>query len=76
MKKLFFFVISSLVLFNAAYAQEKPNVLIIYIDDMGYGDLSCFGNPDIKTPNIDRLAKEGVRITNYYSNSPTCTSML
>ncbi|MDB4625857.1 sulfatase-like hydrolase/transferase, partial [Akkermansiaceae bacterium] len=41
----------------------KPNVVLIYIDDLGYGDIGCYGCKDIPTPNIDRLAKEGVRFT-------------
>src|SRR3954453_9637462 len=56
-----------------AFAQQRPNIIFIFIDDMGYSDLSCFGNKEIKTPNIDRLAKEGIRFTNYYDNSPICS---
>src|SRR5262249_38605044 len=51
----------------------SPNVVIILTDDMGYADTSCYGSKDIKTPNIDRLAKEGVRFTDFYSNGPGCT---
>ncbi|MFT5465122.1 MAG: arylsulfatase A-like enzyme [Verrucomicrobiales bacterium] len=54
-------------------AAERPNIVFIYIDDMGYADPGCFGNPKMKTPNIDRLADEGLRLTNYYSNSPICS---
>lgn len=54
----------------SAYAQDKPNVIIIYVDDMGYGDLSCNGGTVIQTPNIDRLAEEGIRFTQYYSAAP------
>ena len=54
-------------------ASERPNIVILYIDDMGYADPSCFGNPAIKTPNIDRLADEGLKLTNYYTNSPICS---
>jgi arylsulfatase A-like enzyme len=53
-------------------APPKPNVVLIIADDLGYGDLSSYGAPDIKTPNLDRLAREGVRLTDYY-NAPTCT---
>jgi len=53
--------------------QAKPNVLIIFIDDMGYGDLSCYGNSQIKTKNIDALANRGIRFTRFYSNSPVCS---
>ena len=56
-------------------AGEKPNVVLIYIDDLGYGDLGCYGCKDIPTPNIDRLAKEGVRCTaSYIANPPCCPS--
>ncbi|NLR78121.1 arylsulfatase [Chitinophaga eiseniae] len=54
-------------------AQQKPNIIIIYADDLGYGDVSCYGMKKIKTPNIDRLAKQGVRFTNAYATSATCT---
>ena len=49
-----------------------PNVVIFYADDMGIGDLGCYGCRDIKTPNIDALARSGVRFTNYYSAAPLC----
>jgi arylsulfatase A-like enzyme len=52
---------------------EKPNVVIIFIDDMGYADPSCFGNPIMKTPNIDKLADNGIKFTNFYVNSPICS---
>jgi arylsulfatase A-like enzyme len=51
----------------------KPNIVFIYLDDLGYGDLSCYGATEIKTPNIDALAKGGVRFTNGYATSATCT---
>ena len=52
---------------------KRPNVVIIYADDLGYGDVSCYGATKIKTPNIDRLASEGVQFTNAHSASATCT---
>src|SRR4030095_9867907 len=52
---------------------RRPNVLFILADDLGYGDLSCFGRPDYTTPNLDRLAQQGVRFINAYSASPVCT---
>jgi arylsulfatase A-like enzyme len=56
-------------------ASEKPNVVLIYIDDLGYGDLGSYGATDIPTPNIDRLAAEGVRCTaSYIPNPPCCPS--
>ena len=51
----------------------KPNIVFIYLDDLGYGDLSCYGATAIKTPNIDALANGGVRFTNGYATSATCT---
>jgi arylsulfatase A-like enzyme len=53
--------------------QKRPNVLFILADDLGWGDLSCYGRPDYRTPNLDRLAQEGVRFTNAYSAAPVCT---
>ncbi len=52
---------------------RRPNILFILADDLGYGDLSCFGRPDYQTPHLDRLAREGVRFANAYSASPLCT---
>ena len=56
-----------------AYSQEKPNVILIYVDDLGYGDLGCYGATRIKTPNLDKLAANGIRFTNGHSTSATCT---
>ena len=58
---------------TTAQTKRKPNVIFILVDDMGYADLSSFGSKDIRTPNIDRLAKEGVKLTQAYSNGPVCT---
>ncbi|WP_102346026.1 sulfatase family protein [Bacillus sp. Marseille-P3661] len=52
---------------------STPNILIIYCDDLGYGDLGCFGSAEVKTPNIDSLAEDGIRFTDWYSNAPVCT---
>ena len=51
----------------------KPNYIIIFVDDMGYGDLGVFGNPTISTPNLDKMASEGVRFTQFYVGSSICT---
>ena len=56
-----------------AQRHSRPNILFILADDLGYGDLSCYGRPDYRTPNIDRLATEGVRFVNSYSAAPVCT---
>lgn len=53
---------------------NRPNVVVLFIDDMGYADPSCFGNPSMTTPNIDRLAAEGIKLTNFYVNSPICSA--
>lgn len=52
---------------------QRPNVVVVFIDDMGWADLSCFGNQDAKTPNIDRLAGEGIRFQQFYANAPICS---
>ena len=52
---------------------RRPNVLLIITDDVGYGDFGSYGAPDIRTPNVDRLAREGVRFTDFYANGAVCT---
>src|SRR5262245_19458176 len=59
---------------GAAYAAERPNVVLILADDQGYGDLGCYGAKDLRTPNLDRLAAEGTRFTNFYVAQPVCTA--
>jgi arylsulfatase A len=59
--------------YQHADAQERPNIVLIVADDLGYGDLGSYGAPDIRTPNLDRLAREGVRFTQFYANAPVCT---
>ena len=51
---------------------HKPNVIFILADDLGYGDLSCYGQSKFNTPNIDRLAASGIRFTNHYSGCTVC----
>lgn len=59
---------------KSAYGQQQPpNVVLIYVDDLGYGDLSSYGAKEIQTPQVDRLAKNGMRFTNAHSTSATCT---
>lgn len=73
MRKIFWpFVLFSFSLL--AHSQtSKPNVIIIYADDLGYGDVSCYGAKKVATPNIDRLAKKGIRFTNAHTTAATCT---
>lgn len=52
---------------------ERPNIVFILADDMGWGDLSCYGRPDYQTPHLDKLAVQGMRFTNAYSAAPVCT---
>src|SRR5689334_13903318 len=62
------------LLFTSAEPQaEKPNVIIILADDLGYGDLGCYGHPSIRTPHLDRMAAEGMRFTDFYVAAPVCT---
>src|SRR5580704_15669427 len=70
---LFFVVASSALGADAPAKGKGPNIVLILSDDMGYADLGCYGCKDILTPNIDRLAKQGARLTDFYSNGPVCT---
>ncbi|MFQ5732514.1 MAG: arylsulfatase [Planctomycetaceae bacterium] len=67
-------VLLQATLSRAAFAerQGRPNIVFIMADDLGYGDLSCFGQKSFRTPNIDRLAKEGVTFTDFYAGSTVC----
>src|SRR5262245_36394661 len=72
MRRLFA-VFAILTGFAAARAAERPNVVIVLMDDFGWGDPSCYGNALVKTPNMDRLAAEGIRFTQGYVASPICS---
>jgi arylsulfatase A-like enzyme len=63
----------NLCTFESIAQQQKPNVVLIYVDDLGYGDLSAYGATKIHTPNVDRIAQTGTRFTNAHSTSATCT---
>ena len=54
-------------------SDSRPNIVFVLVDDMGYADLGCMGATDIRTPNVDRLAREGVRFTDFYANAPVCS---
>ena len=66
------YVFCSLAGFSSltALAQEKPNIIFVLCDDMGWGDLACYGQQYINTPNIDRLASQGMQFMQAYSGSP------
>src|SRR3970040_2242426 len=66
-KALLVCLISTLV-----FAQQKPNVIYIYDDDMGYGELGSYGQQKIKTPNLDKIANEGIKFTQHYTGAPVC----
>jgi arylsulfatase A-like enzyme len=57
----------------AAQAATKPNIVVFLADDLGYGDLGCYGHPTIKTPHLDQMAAEGLRFTQFYSAAEVCT---
>src|SRR3954465_13727346 len=74
------YVVLLIVMFNAALASaatlhqgQRPNVVFILADDLGYADVGCYGATDIRTPNIDRLCNDGVKFTDFYANGPVCT---
>lgn len=66
------FLAAALIVASATHA-PPPNILFILADDLGTGDLGCYGATDICTPNLDRLARQGVRLTDFYANGPVCT---
>jgi arylsulfatase A-like enzyme len=74
----YFVWISFLALFSGACVQEKdqtdrPNIVLIMADDLGYGGIGCYGNSHIETPNLDKLAQEGLRFTDFHSNGAVCS---
>ena len=74
--RTFLFLLTLFAISSIANAKNevlhKPNVVLIFVDDMGYGDLGCYGSSKIKTPNIDKLAEQGQRWTSFYSSGSTC----
>ena len=65
--------ISQKVITSGTNKAEKPNVIIILADDLGYGDLSCYGHPTIHTPRLDQMAQEGIKMTSFYAAACVCT---
>lgn len=80
MLPVFFLVLLSMAAWTSGRGEQQsptsrpPSILFIVADDLGIGDLACYGNPYLSTPRIDRLAAEGVRLTDYYAASPLCAS--
>ena len=52
---------------------RKPNFIFIFVDDLGYGDIGCFGSTKNRTPAVDRMAREGMKLTSFYVSSSTCS---
>lgn len=67
-----FFLVGLFAFATPAVAADKPNIIYVLADDMGYGDLSCYGQATLKTPHLDRMANEGMRFTNHYAGSTVC----
>lgn len=66
-------VFAGAMLASVTALARSPNVVVIFADDLGYGDLGCYGHPGIRTPHLDRMAAEGLRFTDFYSAAPVCT---
>ncbi len=73
MKRKLKAALGAMILAAPLSAQEKPNIVVIYADDLGYGDVGCYGATKVATPNIDRVASEGIRHTNLHTSSATST---
>ena len=75
MKKLIFCLLALVILQSSSPKKEQlPNIILIFMDDMGYGDLSCYGAVNYRTPNIDRMAAEGIRFTNFLAAQAVCSA--
>ncbi|MGO3265907.1 MAG: sulfatase-like hydrolase/transferase [Sphingobacteriaceae bacterium] len=72
-RMLFFFLFTICCANNTAYTQQKPNIIFVLTDDLGYSDIGVYGNPSIATPFLDSMAHTGVRATHYVVINPTCT---
>ena len=78
MKKIIWSILSLLLFGIYGHSQERkisksPNVVIIYTDDLGYGDLSCYGNPTLHTPELDKMTTQGMKLSQFYVAAPVCT---
>ncbi len=72
MKSILLTLLSSFAVLHSSFSAQ-PNIVFMYADNLGYGDLGCYGNKEVKTPHLDRLAAEGVRCTDFYVVTSTCT---
>ena len=66
-------VVGCFVFHQYGLAEEQPNIVVVLADDLGYGDLGCYGEPNVQTPNLDRFAADGIRFTNCYAAAATCS---
>jgi arylsulfatase A len=73
MNLLSILLLAHLIAVSALASDQRPNIVLILADDLGYGDVGCYGATKVKTPNIDRLASEGRRFTDAHSASSVCT---
>ena len=71
--KYILYITGVLASYDGHSQPTKPNIIVINCDDMGYGDLGCYGNPTIHTPNIDRMASEGMKFTQFYVGASVST---
>ena len=78
MKIVQFFSILLFVLSSCTIENDQndrlPNIVLVFTDDQGYGDIGCFGATGFDTPNLDRMASEGMKFTNFYSAQPVCSA--
>lgn len=77
-KRILFILVITIWGCKLSVVEEDPaknfhNLVIIFVDDLGYGDLSCYGNPTIRTPHLDRMARGGIKFTQFYVAAPVCT---
>jgi arylsulfatase A-like enzyme len=71
--KALLFVVALALAAGVPQDSKPPNIVVIFVDDLGYGDLACYGHPSIRTPNLDRMASEGMKFTDFYVSAPVCT---
>ena len=76
MKKTVIFLLGSFIVLSCSEVKQKeelrPNIIYILADDLGYGDLSCYGQQNFQTPHLDNLARQGMKFTQHYSGSTVC----